>query len=150
MEILRKIILNTIKEPSNKMSKEPNMPTRVQAKKAHRHQPQAKAPHKKASTQMPRESRNPKPPSPRQNPIHLDWRLPPPPPQVMKAPANPRPSQLRKTSLGNPDTEPTPTSLPLHPCQHNDPPNALLMGLTATQNGILSRVPHTSAKRVNQ
>ena len=60
--------------------KEPNMPKRAQAKEVGLilHQPQAEAPHKKASTQMTRESgeiQNPYLPG--SIPIHLDWGLPP-------------------------------------------------------------------------
>ena len=62
------LFLSTIKEPINRMSKQPNMPTKMQAKKAYRHQSQAKAPQESIYPNDQGIRRNPKSPSPRQHP----------------------------------------------------------------------------------
>ena len=74
------IFLSAIEEPTNRTSKEPNMPTRAQAnpRRLTLHQPKAMAPHKKASIQLTRESGEiPYVYLPGSIPIHLDWGLPP-------------------------------------------------------------------------
>ena len=115
----QKVILITIKEPTNIISKEPNMPTRAQAKKAHRHHSQAKPPEETIHPNDQGIKRNPKPPSPRQHPHPTRLGATS---QVMKPQLIPDPPPSRQASLkGNSDTEPTSTSLPIHPRQRNDP-----------------------------
>ena len=73
METQKNCFFSTIKEPTNIMSKEPNMPTRTQAKEAYT-TPATGQGHKKASTQMTRESGEiPNAHLPGSIPIHLDW-----------------------------------------------------------------------------
>ena len=70
------IFLSAIEEPTNRMSKEPNMPTRVQAnlRRLTLQQPKAMVPHKKASIQLTTQSGAiPNAYLPGSIPIHLDW-----------------------------------------------------------------------------